>query len=40
MAREGTRKLRELGVPVRRLLFSVPEWRTTFSRSKTVGAAN
>lgn len=27
MAREGTRKLRQLGVPVRRLPFSVPEWR-------------
>lgn len=27
MAKEGTRKLRQLGVPVRRLPFSVPEWR-------------
>jgi rhodanese-related sulfurtransferase len=26
LAREGTRKLRELGVGVRRLPFSVPEW--------------
>lgn len=27
LAREGTRKLRTLGLPVRRLPFSVPEWR-------------
>lgn len=40
MAREGTRKLRQLGIPVRRLLFSVPEWRTTYGRSTSVGAAN
>lgn len=26
MAREGTRRLRRLGVPARRLSFSVPEW--------------
>ena len=40
MAREGTRKLRELGVSVRRLPFSVPEWRSTFRRSTTAGSSN
>lgn len=34
MAREGTRKLRELGLPVRRLPFSVPEWRAAFVPSR------
>lgn len=32
MAREGTRKLRALGVPARRLRFSVPEWITSGER--------
>lgn len=40
MAREGTRKLRQLGIPVRRLLFSVPEWRSTFKRSTTSSSSN
>lgn len=40
MAREGTRKLRELGVPVRRLPFSVPEWRSAFNRRRTIGSSN
>src|SRR5690606_4774473 len=33
MARDGTRKLRQLGVPVQRLPFSVPEWRATLGGS-------
>ncbi len=36
MARDGTRKLRAFGVPVRRLQFSVPEWLSAGKR--TVGA--
>jgi len=31
MAREGTKKLRSLGVPVQRLRFSVPEWTTALA---------
>ena len=30
----------ELGIPVRRLPFSVPEWRTAFRRRVNIGGAN
>lgn len=38
LAREGTRKLRGLGLPVRRLRFSVPEWTSAGEPAASVRA--